>query len=95
MLVVVSLWGVAFCFLTWVPCYPVSAFWDFTITNAVCWGFASRVPLLAMQAFVSHAISTAILDFIVFIIPVHLYFKPNAEKKTQYSLIVLFILGLT
>jgi len=94
MMVPVTMWGVAFGVLTWFPCYPVAAYWDITIPDATCWGFAAR-SIQSLQTFVSHAITNAVLDFIVFLIPVHLYFKPDAEKKTRYSLIALFFLGLT
>ena len=42
----------------------------------------------------SQAVSTCILDFIIFIIPVQLYFKPGTQKKTRIALLCLFVMGL-
>jgi hypothetical protein len=46
-----------------------------------------------MQVFVAQAVSTAVLDFIIFAIPIQLCLKPKAEKKTRLCLLGLFILG--
>ena len=95
MLVVSALWGLAFAVLTWVPCWPVRAYWDFSVPDARCWGLGSHDLADFMRVFVSQAITTAVLDFIVFIIPAHLYFQRDTDRWTRWSLIGLFVLGLT
>ncbi|KAK4164794.1 hypothetical protein QBC43DRAFT_317470 [Cladorrhinum sp. PSN259] len=94
MIALVAVWGTPFAILSVAPCYPVSAYWDFSIRNARCWAFSGRDLLEFMHVFVAHAITTAVLDFIVFIIPVRLFFKPNAKQKLRLSLVCLFVLGL-
>jgi hypothetical protein len=87
-------WGTAFIILRWVPCYPVAFYWDFSLKNARCWGFGSRDPLSFKRVFMAQAISTAVIDFIVFAIPTRLYFKPDTQRKSRLCLLCLFTLGL-
>ena len=94
LIVIIPIWGLAFCLFYWIPCIPLAAYWDFSITDAKCWGFGSRQGGEFGRFFVSQAISTCVLDFIVFILPVRLYFKPDTQKKTRVALLCLFVLGL-
>lgn len=93
-MVLVTLWSVPFTALNVVPCYPVAAYWDFSVPDAKCWAFGGRDLLEFMRAFVSYSVTTATLDFVIFMIPVQLFFKPGTDKKLRLSLISLFILGL-
>jgi len=95
MIVITALWGVVFSICNWFSCSPVAAVWDLSIPNARCWGFASRDPLEFMRISVSQAITTASLDFIVFLIPARLYFRPDTSWGTRLSLLGLFTLGLS
>ena len=52
-----------------------------------------RNPLAIMRLFVGQAISTALLDFTVFAIPIPLCFKPDTPRKTRLCLLGLFVLG--
>ncbi len=94
MVVIIAMWGFAFAILTWIPCSNVAAYWDFSITDARCWGLGSRDLHEFMSVFVSQAISTTVFDFIVFMIPISLFFKPDTQMKTRISLLCLFTVGL-
>ena len=94
MIVFVTAWSIPFTALNLIPCYPVAAYWDFSIRDAKCWAFSGRNLLEFMRAFVSYSVTTAIIDFVIFVIPIQLFFKPDAEKKLRFSLISLFGLGL-
>ncbi|KAK4149474.1 hypothetical protein C8A00DRAFT_18838, partial [Chaetomidium leptoderma] len=94
MIAITVTWGMIFIALRWFPCYPVAAYWNFSIKGARCWGFGSRDPLPIMRVFVGQAISTAVLDLIVFAIPVPLCFKSDTPRKTRLCLLGLFVLGL-
>lgn len=87
-------WGAAFMILRWFPCYPVAAYWDSSIKDARCWGFGSRDPLAFMHVYIGQATSTAILDFIVFAIPIRLCFKPETPRITRVCLLGLFAVGV-
>jgi len=94
MIVITVVWGTAFIMLRWFPCYPVAAYWDFSFKDARCWGFGSRDPLAYMRIYLGQATSTAVLDFIVFAIPIRLCFKPDIQGKTRLCLLGLFTLGV-
>jgi hypothetical protein len=46
-----------------------------------------------MRVFVGQATSTAILDLIVFTIPIQLYFRPDTRRNTKLYLLGLLVLG--
>lgn len=93
MIAISTAWGATFMILRWVPCFPVYTYWDFSLEDVRCWGFGSRDPLPFMEVFVAQAVSTAVLDFTVFAIPIQLCFMPETQRKTRLSLLGLFILG--
>ncbi len=88
-------WGLVFSVLTFVPCWPVAAYWDFTVADARCWGLGSRDLLEFMNFFVSQAVTTSFLDLIIFAIPLPLYFKADTQRITRIALLGLFTMGLT
>ena len=91
---VIILWGLALVVINWVPCVPVQAFWDKSITDAWCWGIGSRRLEEFMAYFVAQAVSTAALDFVVFVIPAHLYFRWDTPLRTRVALLCLFGMGI-
>ena len=93
MIAITAAWGAAFITLRWVPCYPVSSYWNVSIKHPHCWGFGSRNPQAFARMFVGQASSIALLDLIVFAIPIPLCFKPKTPRKTRLCLVGLFILG--
>ena len=95
MLVLNALVGLAFGVCSWFPCYPVAAFWDISIKNGRCWGFASRERFEFMRITVTQVIVSATFDLIVFLIPARLYFRPETPRATRLSLLGLFVLGLS
>lgn len=94
LIAIIAIWGTVFAIIAWIPCIPLEAFWDSSITGARCWGFGSRRIGEFMRYFVAQAITTALLDFVVFIIPAHLYFKSDTPMKTRIALLCLFGLGI-
>lgn len=95
LIVFITIWGVVFAICNWVPCVPLAAFWDFSIKDARCWGLGSHQIEEFMRYFVSQAITTSALDFIVFVIPIRLYFKPKTQQRTRIALLCLFVMGLS
>lgn len=93
MLVVSALTGLAFGICTWFSCFPVSAFWDFAIPGAYCWGFASQNKLEFMRIMVTQVVTAAFLDLIVYLIPIWLFFQPETQMTTKLSLVGLLVLG--
>lgn len=95
MIIISVVWGSAFVVLRLFPCYPVAAYWHVSLDGARCWGFGSRDPLNYTRVFVTKATTAATLDFIIFAIPLPLCFEPGTERKTRFSLLGLFVLGLS
>ncbi|KAK2033120.1 hypothetical protein LX32DRAFT_660721 [Colletotrichum zoysiae] len=92
-LVITGLWGAVYTFLAWVPCVPVAAYWDWTITTKARWGFASGNLEDLVWLYGVHATSNMLLDFIIFAIPLPLYLNDEASKKSRKSVLGLFTLG--
>ncbi|KAK1834977.1 hypothetical protein QBC39DRAFT_368693 [Podospora conica] len=87
--------GVGLGVVTWFSCLPVAAFWDMSlIPIAKCWGFGSRKWVNFRMAVLSQVVVTALMDLIVFCIPLRLYFQPGTTRATRISLLGLFFLGV-
>ncbi|KXH60897.1 hypothetical protein CSAL01_06384 [Colletotrichum salicis] len=82
MICVVAMWGAAFIFLAWVPCIPVAAYWDWSMPYRGRWGFGTQVAEELIRTYEAHATSNMILDFIIFAIPLPLYFNTKANKRS-------------
>ncbi|KAK1624643.1 hypothetical protein BDP81DRAFT_464413 [Colletotrichum phormii] len=93
MICIVAMWGTAFIFLAWVPCIPVAAYWDWSIPYRGRWGFGTQVAEELLRTYEAHATSNMILDFIIFAIPLPLYFNTEANKRSRKSVLGLFLLG--
>ncbi|KAG6361472.1 hypothetical protein INS49_009699 [Diaporthe citri] len=93
MIGIVSLWGLAFSFISWFPAFPVSAGWDFNDTSGVRYGFGSLDPSSVVAASLAQTSTNMVLDLIVLAIPVSYYLQPKLNWKSQASLMVLFSLG--
>ncbi|KAK1997724.1 hypothetical protein LX36DRAFT_577859 [Colletotrichum falcatum] len=92
-LVVTASWGAIYIFLAWVPCVPVSAYWDWTIPYRARWGFGSQHAEDLVWLYGVHATSNMVLDFVIFAIPLPLYFNYETNKKARKSVLGLFLLG--
>lgn len=89
-----SIWGLVYSIPTWVPCYPVASMWDFTLPARHCWGYVSPDPAQALGFYISHSVTTTLLDLVIIVLPVRLLFRRNAQRKTRIALMCLFVLGL-
>ncbi len=92
LIVLVSLWGLSYSIIAWVPCNPVHAFWDFTV-DAVCWGYDSPDPVVFAATYNSHTALNMAFDIAVFLTPVPLYFKKNTPVNTRMALMALLVMG--
>lgn len=93
LLVINVIWGIAYTFLAWVPCIPVAAYWDWTIPDRGRWAYGTQTAEVLIRTYESHATSNMILDFVIFAIPLPLYFNNNANRKSRKGVLGLFILG--
>ncbi|KAH8897804.1 hypothetical protein GQ53DRAFT_884653 [Thozetella sp. PMI_491] len=93
-IVVTSCWGFAYSFIAWVPCWPVTAYWDWSFDAVARWGFGSHDVGIFVGTYISHVAGNVVLDLIVFAIPVPLYFSSTSSKKSRWGICFLVVLGL-
>ncbi|EFQ34621.1 hypothetical protein CGRA01v4_14058 [Colletotrichum graminicola] len=92
-LVITTLWGIAYTFLAWVPCIPVAAYWDWTIPSQARWGFGSQTAERLIWTYAIHGTTNMVLDFTIYAIPLPLYLNNKANEKSRKSVLCLFLLG--
>ncbi|KAI5860941.1 hypothetical protein GGS23DRAFT_578065, partial [Durotheca rogersii] len=92
MLVLTGLWGGAYSFMAWVPCFPVRGYWTWSV-GAKCYGFGSTKADEVFAVWVSHTAVNAVLDMVVFLIPMPLYFERGTTRRTKVGLAGLLVLG--
>jgi hypothetical protein len=92
LLCLVTLWGLVFSFMAWVPCFPVSGFWDRT-NGAVCYGFGYRTVNEAKNSVLSFAATNMLFDIAIFLVPLSEYFRHDLRRKQLLAMTGLFTLG--
>lgn len=94
MLAIVILWGTAFIFMAWFPCFPVSGFWNKRmVPPAKCYGFGYRTMDEAKNTLFAFSGSNMILDIAIFLLPLTEYFKPSLSRKQVLAMTGLFAFG--
>ncbi len=89
LIVVISVWGIVFSFMAWVPCFPVHGYWDQT-ADSRCYGFGESMSRLT---FIVHTSLNMLFDLLVLAIPVPLYFDKHAPFKQRLGMLFLLLLG--
>lgn len=88
------LWGFAYGFLALVPCFPVAAFWDWTIRDAQCYGYGVKTKHPFVDVFVSHSTINVLLDVAILLVPVPLLLRRGLTRKERWSVFGLAAMGL-
>ncbi len=68
--------------------------WNVAKPNRHCWGFASQDISEALGFYISHSVTTTLLDLIIFLLPMNLFFTWDTHKNSRIALMCLFGLGL-
>ncbi|PSN68649.1 hypothetical protein BS50DRAFT_619467 [Corynespora cassiicola Philippines] len=92
LLVLITLWGCAYGFIAWIPCFPVRGFWDRTI-NPTCYGYGFRDAASFIATFESHTALNMTFDLAVFLTPMVLFTEPNLKKKNVLAMTGIFLFG--
>lgn len=88
----IGLWGSLFSFMAWVPCFPVSHYWEeLDARYKNCYGFGISTD---RTTFVIHTAMNMLFDFHVLAIPLPLYFKGGTPLKTRIGMTALLLLGV-
>ncbi|KAF6835507.1 hypothetical protein CMUS01_05731 [Colletotrichum musicola] len=92
LIVVVALWGLAFSFMAWFPCFPPYQFYRLG-SEEHCYGYGSTNPLEVYTIVVASNGSNMALDFLILALPVPLLFSQDTMRPTRLGLIGLFFIG--
>lgn len=92
LLAIVAGWGIAFSFLAWFPCLPVTAFWNRT-PDSTCYAFGYRTMEEARMTLFLFAGTNMFFDIVIFMIPLTEYFRPGLRKKQILAMSGLFAIG--
>jgi hypothetical protein len=97
LVVFISLWGVAYSIIAWVPCVPVSDYWtvlyEQDISGLRCYGYGSQSVEVFKATYESHAAVNMLLDLVVMALPIPLYFEPGARGRTRMGLVGVILMG--
>ncbi|KAI8959389.1 hypothetical protein F5Y11DRAFT_368106 [Daldinia sp. FL1419] len=93
LVVVTALWGFAYSFLAWVPCVPVDDFW-IKGGGPTCYGYGSQYAKPFAATFESHAAVNMVLDVMVLLIPLPLFFKNGTTTNARVRLAALLSMGI-
>lgn len=97
LIIFTALWGFAYSFLAWVPCFPVRDMWNLELQQsggAYCYGYGSQYAGPFIATFQSHAAVNMALDTIVLLIPIPLFCKDGTTTGTRMRLVGLLSMGV-
>ena len=89
---IVLIWGFAFSFMAWFPCFPVQQFYRLG-SESNCYGYGSTNPMDVYTVVVASNATNMALDFIILVLPIPLLFTDDTIRRTKLGLVALFILG--
>ncbi|KAI6785284.1 uncharacterized protein J7T54_006926 [Emericellopsis cladophorae] len=94
MFILVGLWALVTSFMAWVPCFPVHAFWDWSVEDKKCYAYGSKYLSGHYATFLTHSIVNMSLDLIIFAILLPLLFRLSTQHRTKLGTNVLAALRL-
>lgn len=92
LIIVVSIWGLAFSFMAWFPCFPVHQFYRLG-SESNCYGYGSTNPMDVYNIVVASNATNMALDFIILVLPIPLLFSDNTIRRTKLGLVGLLFIG--
>jgi hypothetical protein len=87
-----SLWGFAYSFMAWFPCFPIQGYWTWTLQSH-CYGYGSLNANTFFGTYSSASLINMLLDIIILIIPIPLYFRKDTQQRTKLGLLGLLFMG--
>lgn len=88
------MWGLAYSFLAFFPCFPVAAYWDWSIEGATCYAYGVKRKHPFVETFVSHAAINVLLDVLIVVMPAPLLLRRAMSKREKWSVCGLAAMGI-
>jgi hypothetical protein len=85
----VTIWGLVFSFMGWVPCFPVRGAWQ-PDAGAKCYGFGFANEDSFVNMFTAHASTNMALDIAIFATPLVLFRTPNLKSRSLLAMVGIF-----
>ncbi|KAK8119132.1 uncharacterized protein PG998_003758 [Apiospora kogelbergensis] len=79
LIIFTSLWGTVYGLMSWIPCFPISDYWNTDAPDKHCYGFGAHHPKAFLATFESHTAVNMILDVILLVIPGFLLWKEGGD----------------
>lgn len=92
LLVAVILWGAAFAFIAWFPCFPVRGYWDRTVP-AKCYAFGFGNLKEFVMTYKAQSATNMMFDVAIFVAPMILFGTPNLRRKNIIAMVGVFSFG--
>ncbi|KAF3799751.1 hypothetical protein GCG54_00000997 [Colletotrichum gloeosporioides] len=92
LIIIVSMWGFAFSFMAWFPCFPVQQFYRLG-SESNCYGYGSTNSMEVYNVVVSSNATNMALDFIILVLPIPLLFSDDTIRRTKLGLMGLLFIG--
>lgn len=87
-------WGSVTTFMSWFPCFPVKAFWDWSIKNKKCYAYGSIYVIDHYATFLSHSVVNMVMDGIILALPFPMLFNAKTTYRTKLGVTGLLVLGI-
>ncbi|KAK4164754.1 hypothetical protein QBC43DRAFT_210098 [Cladorrhinum sp. PSN259] len=97
LMIFIAVWGTAYSAIAWVPCSPVHEYWlisfDTNTSNVKCYGYGSQNVKVFKATYESHAAINMLMDILVMLLPIPLYYNKDAPVGTKRGLVGIVIMG--
>lgn len=91
---ITALWGIAYTFMAFFPCFPLTAYWSLAETSsALCYGYGATTSDAFYGTYSSASAINMILDVVILAIPVPLYFREGTPTRAKMGLLGLLFMG--
>jgi hypothetical protein len=87
-----SIWGFAYTFMAFFPCFPPQAYWHLSST-ATCYAYGAATAESFYGTYSSASAINMVLDIVILAIPVPLYFRKGTPAKAKMGLLGLLLMG--
>lgn len=97
MIFVTATWGLIYSIIAWVPCVPVSADWNFDITNAHRYGYGSTDTSTFVATYLLHGACNMAIDIAIFTLPLFsrsMWATAGRQKQSRIAMLCLYGLGV-